>query len=97
VTLPPFAGHGVRETGARSLSVLAVVCRACWRLSGGVAVLLCCIVCRISGLGLSRPDRFGLDQRPWPVLLGRHCTAVNCNPAMSVKMPERKTPGLYGP
>jgi hypothetical protein len=35
---------------------------------------------RISSSGRDRPDRFKLDQPPWPVLLGRHRTAVNCNP-----------------
>jgi hypothetical protein len=53
---------------------------------------------RISSSGHARPDRFSVDQRPWPVLPGRHCTAVNCNPncnpAMSVKVPGWKTPGL---
>ena len=52
----------------------------------------------MSSLGLSRLDRFSLYQRPWPIFPGRHCTAVNCNPncnpALSVKAPGWKTPGL---
>jgi hypothetical protein len=35
---------------------------------------------RISSSDRGRPDRFKLDQRASPVCLGRHCTAVNCNP-----------------
>jgi hypothetical protein len=35
---------------------------------------------RISRSGLSCPDRFNLDQRPWSVFPGRRRTAVNCNP-----------------
>jgi len=54
--------------------------RRCWRLCGDVAVLPRCIVCRISSPGGGRPDRSGPGQHPWPVLHGRHCMAVNCNP-----------------
>ncbi len=52
----------------------------------------------MSSSGLSRLDRFSLYQRPRPILPGRHCSAVNCNPncnpALSVKAPGWKTPGL---
>ena len=73
--------------------------RRCWLLCGDVAVLPCCTVSRVSSLGLSPPDLFGLDE-----LLagppGRHCTAVNCNPncnpAMSVDAGTEDT-GPYGP
>jgi hypothetical protein len=34
---------------------------------------------RISSSDRGRPDRFNLDQCPWPVLRGPSCTAVNCN------------------
>ena len=35
---------------------------------------------RISSSGLSRPNRFKLDQRPRPVAVGQRCTTLNCNP-----------------
>src|SRR5215831_205374 len=37
---------------------------------------------RISSSDRGRSDWFSLDQRLWPVLLGRPCTAVNCNPKL---------------
>jgi hypothetical protein len=52
----------------------------CWRLSEGVAVLLCCTVYRISSSAHRCSDRFKQDQRPWSVRRARHSTALNCNP-----------------
>ncbi len=54
--------------------------RRCWRRCGDVAVLPCCTVYRISSSGQGCPDRFRLDQHGWPVVTGRRCTEVNCNP-----------------
>jgi hypothetical protein len=34
---------------------------------------------RISSSGRDSPDRFRLDQHPWPVLAGLCRTALNCN------------------
>ena len=34
---------------------------------------------RIGSSVRDSPDRFGLDQRPWPVLAGPCRTALNCN------------------
>jgi len=34
---------------------------------------------RISSSGRDSPDRFRLDQHPWPVLAGPCRTALNCN------------------
>ena len=34
---------------------------------------------RISSSGRGSPDRFRLDQHPWPVLAGLCRTALNCN------------------
>jgi hypothetical protein len=69
--------------GVRSSPQLAEYAagRRCWRLCGGVAVLPCCTVYRISSSGRGRPYRFVLDQRPKRSHTGCRRAALNCRRA----------------
>jgi hypothetical protein len=58
---------------------------------GEVLAALVPPVNEFADLGRGRPDRFRLDQRYWPVLPGRHCTVVNCNPPCRALVPEGDT------
>ncbi len=76
----------LRPELAAPLGVLAIVpaspCAggwAYWRLSGGVAVLPCCTVHRISSSGRGRSSPFRLDQCPWAICSGCRRTVLDCH------------------
>jgi hypothetical protein len=67
-----------------------------WRMDMGHVALTVSlpVLRRISSSGRGRPDQFRLDQLPWPVLVERHRTMVNCNPNCNLADITQRYPAL---